>query len=88
MHKIKTLFAATAAICALSAGSAYANEFNLDVNLGGGAPVYAAPVVVAPSPAYVVAPWGENYDPHHRRHDWRYWHDHHPHDHDPHWDHR
>jgi hypothetical protein len=57
-----------------SFASAYANEFNLDVQLG--APMaFAPPVVVAPSPAYVVVPGLQTYDPYHRRGDWRYWHE-------------
>jgi hypothetical protein len=93
MRITKKLLAGAVAAFVLSGASAYANELNVELNLGQSAPVYAAPAPVVVSPAYVAAPWVETYDPHHRRHDWRYWHDHHDHwDHDhghdhDHWDH-
>jgi hypothetical protein len=62
------------AVALLAGSSAYAR---VDVDLNVGVPVYAAPVVVAP--AY-VSPYPTYYDPHHRAHDWRYWHDVHEHD--------
>ncbi len=83
----KTLLAGAALAYLLSGVSAHANELNVELNLGQPEYVAPAPVIVAPSPAYVTAPWVEGYDPHHRRHDWRYWHDH-PRGHPDHWDHR
>jgi hypothetical protein len=86
MSTFKKLLAGAAAFYLLSGAAAYANELNVELNLGQPAPVFVAPAPapVVISPAYVAAPWVEGYDPHHRRHDWRYWHDHARQDH---WDH-
>jgi hypothetical protein len=86
MNTAKKLLASAVVLLSLSSAPAFANELNIELNLGEPAPVYVPPpVVYTPSPAYIVAPWGETYDPHHRRHDWEYWHHHH--DHDEHWEH-
>ncbi len=69
--------------CMLASAPAFANEINLDVNLGGPAVVAPAPVVMAPAPV-VMAPQAviveqpepvfverPGYDPYHRDH--KYW---------------
>lgn len=75
---MKKLVLAGAAIALLTSVSAYAGEINLGINLGG--PAYVAPAPVIASPGYIVAPAPVPgyYDPHHRRGDYRYWHDRHP----------
>lgn len=83
MSMIKKLLVGTAMLSCLFSASAYANELNIDLNLGGPeyvapTPVYAAPVVVAPSYGYSGAHWVGN-DPHHRLHDQMYWRQHHYH---------
>ncbi len=86
---MKKLLLGVAALYLATGSAAYANEFNVDVSLGAPAIIAPAPLVIAPSPAYVVAPGVVGYDPHHRRGDWRYWHDRHEREmhHDEHWDH-
>jgi hypothetical protein len=90
--KSKLLLGATALVL-LSSASAYAGV-SLDIGLNPApvyaAPVYAAPVYAPPPPVYYPGyiaphPYVVGYDPHHRAHDWRYWHDRHEREH---WDHR
>lgn len=73
----KKLVLAIAALT-LTSGAAYA-QLNVDLNIGQPAPVYVAPAPVY-APAY-VEPYPHYYDPHHRGHDYAYWHGRHVEEH-------
>ncbi len=60
------------AACMLSGASAYAGDFNVDLNIGGGGEPSGSVAYVAPAPVY-VQPVPAYYDPHHSAGDWRYW---------------
>jgi len=77
------LFLSAAAIGLLTSTAAFANDVNLDLNVGGGEPPSASlvighteqpqPVYVAPAPQTVIIERPQSYDEHHREHDRRYW---------------